>query len=48
MGIQITVDRIKLFSTQHHAIGIVSVTENAGEFGTKVTIEMPLVDKSKD
>jgi len=43
LGMQITIDRINLFSKQHNAKGLVIVTENTEHSGTIVTIEMPLV-----
>ncbi len=43
LGMQITIDRINLFSKQHNAEGLVLVTENTESSGTIVTIEMPLV-----
>jgi len=48
IGIQLTVDRIKLFSSQHNSEGIVTIEDDQKTGGTCVTIILPLIKKLND
>jgi len=48
IGIQLTVDRIKLFSSQHNSEGIVTIEDDLKTGGTCVTIILPLIKKLND